>query len=69
MERRIRKRIFVADAVDADPITLGRNDAPPADMESVVAFANTAGHERTIHGHVSSNPLLWAGKSAVDRRL
>lgn len=32
-ERRTRKRTFAVDAVDADPITSGRNDAPPADSE------------------------------------
>ena len=69
MERKTKKRISAADVVDADPITLGRNGVLLAVSVYPAVFANIAGLTKTSHGLASSKLRLWAGRSAVDRRL
>ena len=65
----IKKPTFAADVVDAAHTTSGKNDAPPAGSDNPAVSANTTGHAKTLPAPASSNLLLWAGRSAVDRRL
>ena len=69
LEKGTRKRIFAAVAADAVHTTCERKNALPVVSVKPAASGNSAGPGKTLPAPASLNLLLWAGRSAVDRRL